>query len=87
MKCFSTKVGDAPADIKPTSICGQYLKSNPNLNIQSLISGSQLNPIRGSRSKYQNKERYESGRIVPNGDDLLLAFAKLDKTGIGEINT
>ena len=83
-ECFSTKVGDAPADIKPTSICGQYLKSNPNLNIQSLISGSQLNPIK-SRSKYQNKERYESGRIVPNGDDLLLAFAKLDKKGLGRL--
>ena len=38
-----------------------------------------------SRSKYQNKERYESGRIVPNGDDLLLAFAKLDKKGLGRL--
>ena len=29
-ECFSTHVGDAPADIKPTSICGQYLTANPD---------------------------------------------------------
>lgn len=75
---FSTHVGTNPADIKPTSICGQYLTANPNLNIQSLLSNSQLKPLK-TKSKYQSKERYESGRIVPNGDDLLLAFAKLDK--------
>ena len=81
-ECFSTHVGNRPADIKATSICGQYLTANPNLNIQSLISSSQLKPLNG-RSKYNNKERYEPGRIVPNGDDLLLAFAKLDKNGLG----
>ena len=75
-ECFSTHIGNAPADIKSTSICGQYLSANPNINIRSLISSSQLKPLK-SKSKYQSKERYESGRIVPNGDDLLLAFAKL----------
>ena len=85
-ECFSTHVGTAPADIKKTSICGQYLTAHPNLDIQSLISNSQLKPLR-SRSKYQSKERYESGRIVPNGDDLLLAFAKLDKNGLGRFFT
>ncbi len=81
-ECFSTHIGNGPADIKATSICGQYLTANPNLNIQSLISSSQLKSLNG-KSKYNNKERYESGRIVPNGDDLLLAFAKLDKNGLG----
>lgn len=81
-ECFSTNVGINPADIKETSICGQYLLANPNLNIPSLISGSQLKPAKG-KSKYNNNERYESGRIVPNGDDLLVAFAKLDKNGLG----
>ena len=85
-ECFSTHVGTAPADIKETSICGQYLTANPNLNIQSLISSSQLEPLK-SKSKYQSKERYESGRIVPNGDELLLAFAKLDKNGLGRFFT
>lgn len=83
-ECFSTHVGNGPADIKATSICGQYLTANPNLNIQSLISSSQLKPLKG-KSKNNNKERYESGRIVPNGDDLLLAFAKLDINGLGRI--
>lgn len=83
-ECFSTHVGAAPADIKPTSICGQYLTANPNLNIQSLLSSSQLKPLK-TKSKYQSKERYESGRIVPNGEDLLLAFAKLDKNGSGRL--
>lgn len=81
-ECFSTHIGDAPADIKATSICGQYLIANPNINIQSLISHSKLMPL-NSKSKYNNKERYQSGRIVPNGNDLLLAFAKLDKNGLG----
>lgn len=81
-ECFSTHVGNGPADIKPTSICGQYLTTNPDLNIQALISGSQLKPLNG-KSKYNNKDRYESGRIVPNGNDLLMAFAKLDKNGLG----
>lgn len=85
-ECFSTKVGSNPAEIKPTSICGQYLIAYPNLNIQSLISNSQLKPLK-SKSRYQSKERYESGRIVPNGDDLLLAFAKLDKNGLGRFFT
>ena len=83
-ECFSTHVGTAPADIKPTSICGQYLIANPNLNIQLLLSNSHLKPLK-SKSKYQGKERYESGRIVPNGDELLLAFAKLDKSGAGRL--
>ena len=85
-ECFSTHVGAASADIKPTSICGQYLTANPNLNIQSLLSNSQLKPLK-TKSKYQSKERYESGRIVPNGDELLLAFAKLDKNGLGRFFT
>ena len=85
-ECFSTHVGTDPADIKATSICGQYLTANPNLNIQSLLSNSQLKPLK-TKSKYQSKERYESGRIVPNGDDLLLAFAKLDKNGLGRFFT
>lgn len=84
-ECYLTHVGSNPADIKRTSICGQYLTANPNLNIQSLISGSQLRPL-NSKSKYHNKERYESGRIVPNGNDLLMAFAKLDKNGLGRLS-
>ncbi|MFR6395782.1 MAG: macro domain-containing protein [Eubacterium ventriosum] len=85
-ECFSTNIGEAPADVKETSICGQYLINNPDLDIQKLILDSQLKPLK-SKSKYKNKERYESGRIVPNGDDLLMAFVTLDKNGSGRFFT
>jgi hypothetical protein len=81
-ECFTTSVGDAPSDVKRSSICGQYLVANPIHNMQALIEKAQLKPAKG-KSRYQSKERYESGRLVPNGDDLLMAFAKLDKDGRG----
>jgi len=81
-ECFTTSVGDAPSDVKRSSICGQYLVANPIHNMQALIEKAQLKPVKG-KSRYQSKERYESGRLVPNGDDLLMAFAKLDKDGRG----
>lgn len=81
-ECFTTSVGNAPSDINPDSICGQYLKGNPIQNMQSLIDNIQLKPAK-SKSKYQNKERYNSGKLVPHGDYLLMAFAKLNKSGLG----
>ncbi|WIW71877.1 macro domain-containing protein [Anaerosinus gibii] len=81
-ECFTTQVGNATPDINPGSICGQYLKLHPNLDVQQLISSAQIRPAQ-SKSKYQRKTRYESGTIVPNGDDLLMAFAKLDEKGKG----
>lgn len=81
-ECFTTQVGNATADINPTSICGQYLMSHPDLDVQQLIESADIIPAR-SKSKYQHKTRYASGTIVPNGDDLLMAFAKLDEKGKG----
>lgn len=81
-ECFTTKVGNAIGDINPDSICGQYLKEHPNLDAQQLIKASHVKPAR-SKSKYQHKIRYDSGTIIPNGDDLLMAFAKLDERGKG----
>lgn len=81
-ECFTTSVGNRPSDINPDSICAQYLKNNPIQDIQSLINNTELVPAK-NKSKYQNKECYTSGKLVPNGEDLLLAFAKLDKDGLG----
>lgn len=81
-ECFTTQVGKATPDINPGSICGQYLKLHPDLDVQQLISSAQIRPAQ-SKSKYQRKTRYKSGTIVPNGDDLLMAFAKLDEKGKG----
>lgn len=84
-ECFTTSVGNRPSDINPDSICGQYLKENPIQDIKRLIDNIQLVPAK-SKSKYQSKECYTSGKLVPNGDDLLLAFAKLDKDGLGRLS-
>ena len=81
-ECFTTTVGDCPSDIKPTSICGQYLLKKPDIDINTLIANARLKPAK-TNSKFQNKVRYDSGKLVPNGDDLLMAFAKLDENGIG----
>lgn len=81
-ECFTTKVGKAIPDVKRDSICGQYLSLHPGLDVQQLIETYKIKPAR-SKSKYLNKTRYDSGTIVPNGDDLLMAFAKLDERGKG----
>lgn len=79
---FTTQVGNATADINPDSICGQYLTLHSDLDVPRLIEAAQITPAR-SKSNYLHKTRYDSGTIVPNGDDLLMAFAKLDEKGKG----
>ena len=81
-ECFTTQVGNSTADINPGSVCGQYLSLYSDLDVRQLIEAAQITPAR-SKSKYQHKTRYDSGTIVPNGDDLLMAFAKLDERGKG----
>ena len=81
-ECFTTNVGDRPYEIKANSLCGQYLRMNPIENIDALIKSAGLKPI-GKKTEFKNKNCYQSGRIVPNGKDLLLAFAKLDNEGLG----
>ena len=80
-ECFTCTVGNDTADINPRSICGQYLMANNTLDIKRLIDLSSLKPK--GKSKYENRDRYESGRVVLNDKYLLLAFAKLDKVGKG----
>lgn len=82
-ECFTTKIGNRIADINEKSICGQYLMSHQNLDIQRLLDDNEIKPIK-SRSRYKKKIRYRSGTIVPNGDDLLMAFVKLDENGKGK---
>lgn len=82
-ECYTTKIGNAPQDINPNSICGQYL-SNHTVDINSLIQANRINPER-AKSKYNNQTKYKSGTILPKDDFLLLAFAKLDEYGNGYI--
>lgn len=81
-ECYTTKIGDATADVKPDTICGQYLLKHHEGNIQELIETAGAKPEKG-KSKYNNQERYKPGTIVPNGRFLLMAFAKLDSNGRG----
>lgn len=81
-ECFTVTVGDSPADINPGSICGQYLTKYPIQDIKPLIASAHLDPDI-SKSRYQNKDRYVSGKLVPNSGYLLMAFAKLDDEGLG----
>lgn len=79
-ECFTTQIGNVPADIKASSICGQYLENNRNINIPKLIAEYKIKPMR-TKSKYNKQLRYESETIVPNDDSFLMAFAKLNKDG------
>lgn len=80
-ECYTVQIGQNPCDVKPKSLCGQYLlKQGRNVNIQKLIERSQVRPeIRTSR--FQNKLSYKPGSIVANNEELLMAFATLDENG------
>lgn len=84
-ECFTTIVGDAPSEIKPNTVCGQFLQKHPINNMQELINTSGIKPAKG-KSQFKDQVRYEPGTIVPNGDFLLMAFAKLDNNGRGYLN-
>lgn len=79
-ECFTTTVGEKPGDIKKESVCGQYLENHKDIKIKKLIGTAGVKP-KTEKSLYKNRECYEPGTIVPNGDDLLMAFAKLDQNG------
>ena len=82
-ECFSTNVGDKPEDIKPDSVCGQYLMKYPIEDIQQLINASGVKP--SGKSLFNQKDSYTPGTIIPRGDFLLMSFAKLDKDGLGKM--
>lgn len=83
-ECFTTAVGTAPDEIKPTSICGQYLLKHPVSDMAPLLENARVKALE-SRSQYNDQERYESGRLVPRDNFLLMSFAKLDKDGLGRM--
>lgn len=82
-ECFSTSIGNKPEDIKPNSVCGQYLMKYPIEDMQALIKESGLKSV--GESLYNKKPKYAHGSIIPRGNYLLMAFAKLDKSGLGRL--
>lgn len=83
-ECFTTEIGDNVEKIKPNSVCGQYLTMSRmnNKEIKKLIKRAKLE-ILDTKSLYKGKTRYKAGLLVPNGDYLLMSFARLDKDGRG----
>jgi len=80
-ECFTTTVGNKPEDIKPASVCGQYLQKYPISDIQNLISDAGITPV--GKSLFAQKDKYAHGTIIRRDDFLLMAFAKLDREGRG----
>lgn len=81
-ECYTTEVGKKPYQVNPESVCGQFLSKYPDIDIATLISDTGLISLR-KPSEYNHKIRYESGCLLPYNDYLLLAFAKLNKDGLG----
>lgn len=84
-ECYTTHVGTAPADIKPESVCGQFLSKYPDVDFGAVVRDSGLTAKR-KRSEYYSQECYDSGSLIQFNDYLLLAFAKLDKEGLGHLS-
>ena len=83
-ECYTTQVGDAPHEIKSRSICGQFLDKHREINIDGLIREVGL-PKQRKHSAFQSQECYESGKLLPYHDFLLMSFAKLDAHGLGRL--
>ena len=79
-ECYHTEVGRLPHQIKPTSICGQFLSKYPDINIPSLINSIGLKPSK-KHSEYARQDCYHSGSLLPYEEYLLMAFAKLNSDG------
>ena len=82
-ECFSTNVGHEPKDIKPASICGQYLAKHTTSDIDNLIKEAKIQPI--GISLVHDKPCYKLGTIVPHNDHFLMAFTKLDQEGLSRM--
>lgn len=85
-ECYSTHVGGEPQDINPTSVCGQFLQENPNIEISPILERHNVQAL-PHPSNYNNQPCYESGTLLLHNDFLLMAFAKLDANGLARMNS
>lgn len=82
-ECFNTKVGQMPGDIKPDSICGQYIAKYPIEDMQNLLQLADIHPV--GVSKYNKQPKYKLGTIMPRDNFFLMAFTELDKDGLSRM--
>ena len=81
-ECYTSHVGENPEDIKPNSVCGQFLQKYSHENFNEIVQASGVIPQR-KHSRFRNKNCYKSGSLIRYEDYLLLSFAKLDEDGRG----
>ena len=79
-ECFTSVVGNSPEQIRDYSVCGQFLAKNPGIDVKKMAKEKGIMPAE-RKSKYLEKDRYESGTIVPYQNYFLLAFTTLDERG------
>ena len=82
-ECYTTTVGINPADVKSSSVCGQFLSKHPIVDMSALIAQSEIKPV--GTSKYKNQPCYKPGTIIPHEEYLLMAFTTLDQGGLGRM--
>lgn len=82
---FTTCIGEGPADIKVDTICGQFLSAHQDVDFDTYIKNYGATKSR-KHSEYRNQECYKSGSLILWNDFLLLAFTKLDKSGLGRMS-
>ena len=78
-ECFTTKVGDRTEDVKPGSICGQYLAKHPIKDMDALKKAVDAKPI--GKSKCKDWPCYKPGTIIPREGFMLMAFTELNEFG------
>ena len=83
-ECLTTRVGLKPEDIKAGSVCGQYLTKFPltDEEVTNLRDEYGLKPT-SRKSNFNRQTCYESGRLLPKDDFLIMVFARLNKDGRG----
>lgn len=84
-ECFTTSIGENSSDIKPNSLCGQFLLNNPIDDIDSLIKQNKISPQR-KKFEYNNLICYKSGTIITYENFSFMAFARLDSNGNAKFN-
>lgn len=84
-ECFTTSIGENSSDIKPSSLCGQFLLQHQTFNIEKIIKSSNVS-VQKRKSEYNHYVCYKPGSIIKYEKFLFMAFARLDSNGNAKFN-
>lgn len=85
-ECYTAILGEDTGDIKPSSICGQYLLKNPIPDINAILNDANIKSEK-RKSEYNKNVCYKPGTVIKINNHLLMAFAKLDSKGNAQFFT